>query len=92
MLKRYQLDHKKFVHVKEIGDLDGCISESPNYCLCYNRGLFIYNFSLLLRGRYPENPSISLVPGADRIFLSLDHGHSNKEREPDSPFCLAISH
>ena len=36
--------------------------------------------SLIVSGRYPENPAIWLVPGAGNIFLSPDHGHGNQLR------------
>ena len=36
-----------------------------------------YLFSLIVSGRYPENPAIWLVPGVGSIFLSPDHGHGN---------------
>ena len=36
--------------------------------------------SLIVSGRYPENPAIWLVPGAGSIFLSPDHGHGNQLR------------
>ena len=42
VFKRYPSDHKKCVHVKEMGDLDGCIGKSPNYKLCYNRGVCFF--------------------------------------------------
>ena len=42
----------------------------------YNH-LFI---SLIVSGRYPENPAIWLVPGAGSILLSPDHGHGNQLR------------
>ena len=58
VFKRYQSDYKKMRPCYEMGDLDGCISESPNYSLCNNRGLFFSNFSWLLYRRYPDNPTI----------------------------------
>ena len=36
--------------------------------------------SLIVSGRYPENPAIWLVPGAGSIFLSPDHGNGGKQR------------
>ena len=43
--------------------------------------LFTFLFiSLIVSGRYPENPAIWLVPGAGSIFLSPDHGYGNQPR------------
>ena len=36
------------------------------------------NISLCASVRFPEKPKISLVPGAERIFISLDHSHGNQ--------------
>ena len=36
--------------------------------------------SLIVSGRYPENPAIWLVLGVGSIFLSPDHGHGNQLR------------
>ena len=44
----------------------------PAYQILFN--------SLIVSGRYPENPAIWLVPGAGSIFLSPDHGHGNQLR------------
>ena len=47
----------------------------------YNVPLYRYLFiSLIVSGRYPENPAIWLVPGAGSIFLSPDHGRGNQLR------------
>ena len=40
--------------------------------------------SLIVSGRYPENPAIWLVSGAGSIFLSPDHGHCNQLRSAQS--------
>ena len=41
---------------------------------------FILFISLIVSGRYPENPAIWLVPGTGSIFLSPDHGYGNQLR------------
>ena len=49
----------------------GCLRISLTVCVT------LFN-SLMVSGRYPENPAIWLVLGAGSIFLSPDHGHGNQ--------------
>ena len=45
------------------------------HCLQETYKIFLDLFiSLIVSGRYPENPAIWLVPGAGSIFLSPGHG------------------
>ena len=58
MLKRYQSDHKKCVHVKEMGP-EKAVSPNHQIIVCVITGVFVFSLLfLLLSGRYPQNPTI----------------------------------